>query len=424
MIRPEETPQPQATKKAGAKPHRPSSSSPSYQCQYIRGLLVGEFGGDLKLEPVFDVVVERRLWNVDENGSRIEVVVDHGEANSGERISRIREAEVELKDGNPADLFAFARKIYAITQFRFGVRSKAERGFMLIDGQKSVFKAEPIHLDQEMDASSAFQAISFSCVRHFRLNEELLRSKGNPEALHQTRVALRRLRSAFSLFKAIIPGEEPRRLKEELQWLAVVFGEARNIDVLLLKATDADLVRRLKIARDATYRDAIEALDSFRTRALLLDLLQWLECGEYLPGNGASSVDIPKAKDFAAGALEKQRKRLKKDGKALATVDDEHRHEVRKDAKKFRYAAEFFGPLFDDKRSSRRQKKFLYAMEALQDDLGALNDLATGPDVLVRHGLDQHPASDTVVIHADKDKLIEKAQASVDEMLDTKRFRG
>ncbi|MEX2693612.1 CHAD domain-containing protein [Rhizobium mongolense] len=96
-----------------------------------------------------------------------------------------------------------------------------------------------------MDASSAFQAISFSCVRHFRLNEELLRSKGNPEALHQMRVALRRLRSAFSLFKAIIPGGEPRRLKEELRWLAVVLGEARNVDVLLLKATDADLVRRL-----------------------------------------------------------------------------------------------------------------------------------------------------------------------------------
>ncbi|MHC2297992.1 CHAD domain-containing protein [Rhizobium mongolense] len=161
-----------------------------------------------------------------------------------------------------------------------------------------------------------------------------------------------------------------------------------------------------------------------RTRALLLDLLQWLECGEYLPGNGASSADIPKARDFAAGALEKQRRRLKRDGKALAEVDDEHRHEVRKDAKKFRYAAEFFGSLFNDKRGSRRQKKFVVAMEVLQDDLGALNDLATGPDVLVRHGLDQHPARDTVVFHAEKDKLIETAQASVDEMLDAKRFWG
>ncbi|KRB61533.1 metal-binding protein [Rhizobium sp. Root708] len=384
--------------------------------------LTGEFGGDLKLEPVFDVVITRRLWNVVENGSRIEVVLDEGAAISGDRRSPIREAEIELKEGSPSDLFVFARKMDAVANFRFGVRSKAERGFVLADAQKKVVKAEPVHLEQSMNAAAAFKAIALSCVRQFRLNEDILRQHRNPEALHQTRVALRRFRSALSLFKAVLPGDEPQRLNQELRWLAAVLGEARNVDVLFAKASDTDLISKLKTARAATYRDAIEALDSSRTRALMLDLVNWLECGDHLPGNGSVSADIPSGQDFAVRVLEKQRKRLKKDGSALAKADDEHRHEVRKDAKKFRYASEFFASLFDDKRGARRHKKFLAAMEALQDELGALNDLATGPEVLEKHGLADHPAKDTVVSHRDKSALLGKAQAAVDEVLDIKRF--
>jgi len=154
----------------------------------------------------------------------------------------------------------------------------------------------------------------------------------------------------------------------------------------------------------------------------MLDMINWLECGDYLPGNGPVSPDVPSVQDFAARALEKQRKRLKRDGSALAKADDEHRHDVRKDAKKLRYAAEFFASLFDDKRGVRRRKKFLAAIEALQEELGALNDLVTSPEVLKKHGLADHPASGSVVSDRDKAGLLGKAQSAVDEMLDIKRF--
>jgi len=384
--------------------------------------LLGEFGGDVKLEPVFDVVIARRLWNVVENGSRIEVVLDEGDAISGDRRSAIREVEIELKEGRPSDLFVFARKIDAVARFRFSVRSKAERGFVLAGAQKTVVKAEPVYLERSMNAVAAFRAIALACVRQFRLNEDILLQRRNPEALHQTRVAIRRLRSALSLFKSVLPGDEPERLSQELRWLAAVLGEARNIDVLLAKASDIDLVSKLKTARAATYHDAIDALGSSRVHALMLDMINWLECGDYLPGNGPVSPDVPSVQDFAARALEKQRKRLKRDGSALAKADDEHRHDVRKDAKKLRYAAEFFASLFDDKRGVRRHKKFLAAIEALQEELGALNDLVTSPEVLKKHGLADHPASGSVVSDRDKAGLLGKAQSAVDEMLDIKRF--
>ncbi|WP_246704014.1 CHAD domain-containing protein [Rhizobium sp. P38BS-XIX] len=316
--------------------------------------------------------------------------------------------------------FVFARKFDAVAGFKFGVLSKAERGFVLADAHKTVFKAEPVSLEESTSVAASLKAIALSCIRQFRLNEDALLRRRRPDALHQTRVALRRLRSAFSLFKAVLPGDEPERLKQELRCLAAVLGEARNVDVLLAKAYDKDLAAKLKTARAAAYRDAIDALDSSRARALMLDLVHWLECGDDLARNGDASTNA--ARDFAARILEKQRKRLKRDGNALAKTDDDQRHEVRKDAKKFRYAAEFFGSLFKDKRGARRHKKFLEAMEALQDELGALNDLATGPDVLEKHGLRDHPARDSIVSHGDKVALIVKAQVALDEVLDTKRF--
>lgn len=112
--------------------------------------LLSEFGSDLAVEPVFDVDVERRVWNVKENGSLIEVVVDQGEAVSGDRQSAIREVELELKDGDRKDLFILARKVDGIVPSRFGVRSKSEKGFALVDQQKSVFKAEGLDLERNM----------------------------------------------------------------------------------------------------------------------------------------------------------------------------------------------------------------------------------------------------------------------------------
>ncbi|QKK33190.1 CHAD domain-containing protein (plasmid) [Rhizobium indicum] len=384
--------------------------------------LMREFGPELEVEAAFTLFIERRIWNIELNGSRLEVVVDRGDVVSGNRRSPVQEIEVELKDGDQKDLFVFIRKIDAIAPFRFGIQSKSERGLALLDRLQFMFKAERLDLERNIKASAAFREIATSCFRQFRLNEEILLQRRNSEALHQARVALRRLRSAFSLFRPLLMGDEPKRIQEELRWLAGVLGEARNLDVLLMKAKDSDLRAKLKGARNKAYGDAVEALESARGRALMLDFNEWLQCDTDRAGGGGATSEDPPASEFAAKALEKMRKKLKRHGSALAETDDEHRHQVRKDAKKLRYAAEFFGSLFDDKRGGRRYRKLIVAMEALQDHLGALNDLATGPDVLEQHGLADHPARDSVVSHEDKNTLIRMAQSSVDEVIDTKRF--
>ncbi|MGO7403454.1 CYTH domain-containing protein, partial [Rhizobium ruizarguesonis] len=76
--------------------------------------LISEFGPELEVEAAFTVFIERRVWNIELNGTRLEVVVDRGDVVSGNRRSPVQEIEVELKDGDPKDLFIFIRKIDAI----------------------------------------------------------------------------------------------------------------------------------------------------------------------------------------------------------------------------------------------------------------------------------------------------------------------
>lgn len=385
--------------------------------------LLNEFGGDLRnVGPKFDVVNDRRIWNITENGSTIEVAFDRGVARSGDRQAPFQEVELELKDGKAIDLFSLARKIEAAVPVKFGVLSKAERGFRLLDAAPIVVKAQPIELDRSISACVAFGAIMQLCLRQFRLNEDILLDRRNGHSLHQARVALRRLRSAIALFKPMLQDAEAKRLSGEFRWLAGVLGQARDIDVLLTKAKASDLRDRLTDRRIEAYDAVIEALDGSRARALMLDFNQWLYCAGYLTDPATQSMRERPAAVFAIEALDRARKKLKRHGKNLAGVDDEHRHEARKDAKTLRYASEFFRSLFTDKRGARRYKRFVGAMEKLQDELGLLNDLASGPAILEVHCLTDVSGAEALVSHTDKAVLIDRAQAALDDMLDAKRF--
>ncbi len=62
-------------------------------------------------------------------------------------------------------------------------------------------------------------------------------------------------------------------------------------------------------------------------------------------------------------------------GKHLEELDPPRRHRLRIQAKKLRYAAEFFAGAFSGKKASRRREDFVTARQ-LQDALGDLNDIA------------------------------------------------
>jgi triphosphatase len=382
--------------------------------------LVGPTSGEIT--PLFEVNVERRTWNVRDGDSLIEAVLDRGHVNAGDRQALICEIELELKQGDPEALFALARKIDAIAPARLGVLAKSECGYRLTRPAAKVFKAEPVKLVDDLTAARAFQHIVQSCVRQYRLNEGVLIDERNAEALHQARVAIRRLRSAFSIFKPLFNDDGELALRDDLRWLASELGDARNLDVLLGRSKPGPLHDRLIAARDDAYASVEDALASTRVRTLMLDLAQWTSGGSWLGAPDTRKMRDGPVHDFAGGLLNSLRRRVKKDGRDLAEADDEVRHDLRKDAKKLRYAAEFFAALFDRKKQKRRQKRFIGALEELQDQLGLLNDLATAPLVLESLGLADDPDAASLLAKGNKTKLIDAAADAHETLVDTKPF--
>ncbi|WP_157216605.1 CYTH and CHAD domain-containing protein [Flavisphingomonas formosensis] len=372
--------------------------------------------------PLFEVSVERRTWIVEREGAKIELVLDRGEANAGERSSPICELELEQKHGKPDALFALARHIDAHLPVHLGVLTKSERGFRLLKSAKAAVKTGPVALKPDLDAAHAFQHIAQSCLRQFRLNEALLFEQHDPNALHQARVALRRLRSAFTIHKEMLGDLRFGRLREETRWLALALADARSIDVLIEQNEDPELSTRLLAARDQAYHAAETALHSERARTLMLDLVEWIALGDWLRQPLFKEMREQPAPLFAAAALDRFRGKVKKSGKDLAGLDDEARHELRKAAKKLRYASEFFHALFDGKRAKRRYKRFISTLEELQDRLGALNDMATAPELLDRLGLADAPGAAPLIGTRHKRKLLDTAADAHDALLDCKRF--
>jgi triphosphatase len=374
--------------------------------------------------PVFTAEVSRTATVRAAGGSRVEIVADRGRIIGGGRDEPISEFELELLQGDPRALFVLARDLAGRAPLRLGVRSKSERGYALLAGTDArAVKAEPIRLTVDMDAAALFAAVASACLRHFRLNEDLLLATGRPEPLHQARVALRRLRSALTIFKDMLAGPEFDRFRAELRWISALLGEVRNIDVLMSQIDEGEAAfGLLQEARARALAELRAGLDSPRMRTLILDLVEWTTVGAWRDDPALAALRTIPARIYAHDKLDRFRRRLKKEGRHLARLDEEHRHEVRITAKKLRYAAEFFAALFPGKKAGRRRERFLGEIERLQTALGELNDVASGRLLLARLGVADGEALLSGGKRKPPAKLLGEAEDAYEGLIDGKRF--
>ncbi|MEJ0023873.1 MAG: CHAD domain-containing protein [Alphaproteobacteria bacterium] len=63
------------------------------------------------------------------------------------------------------------------------------------------------------------------------LNEEVVRRRLDSEAIHQARIGIRRLRSAFSLFGPLVSDSQSKLVVDDLKWISDSFGRVRDLDV-------------------------------------------------------------------------------------------------------------------------------------------------------------------------------------------------
>jgi inorganic triphosphatase YgiF len=332
-----------------------------------------------RLALVSETRVRRTTWLIPLGASEIELILDEGRVVSDGRESPISEIELELKRGVRADLFALAQMLGEGLTLRMGVMSKSERGFRLLEDRSArAHKAEKVRLDTGMTIAEAFAIIVQSCLRHFRLNEPLVASDMNAAALHQARVAMRRLRSALTLFRPVLIDSDFPRLRSELRWFTDQLGDARNLDVILATRPqpgvrpDPALRRQLRRRRKEAYERVQRALAERRLPALILDLVAWSEVGDWRRQEAAKQPIAA----FAETRLDRAWKRVRRQGKELGTLASDDRHRLRIEMKKLRYAAEFFATLAARNRR-RQQKLFTGHLRDLQELLGELNDFET-----------------------------------------------
>ena len=310
------------------------------------------------LHPVFETRIERTVYQIERNGSEIEVALDQGEVDAGGRHTAIHELELELMRGEAAELFRLARELDAIVPLRIAGKAKADRGYELVeDTKQSSQRASPLELDASMTCGDAFRAIVRNCLRQIIANEPGVRA-GDAEALHQMRIGLRRLRTAIAGFAAVSAGSEQDRIKAELKWATKALGPARDLDVFAadvfkhLSETGAgekefaEASRDFTLRRAAAYARATDTVRSNRFRKILLDVAEWVETGPWITEAAAhAGTDRPVAV-HAAEVLPKLRKRIRKKGRKVLELDTQARHKLRIRTKNLRYTIEFFGGLF------------------------------------------------------------------------------
>ena len=341
------------------------------------------------LAPCFASTVRRRTRLV-AFGAVIEAAYDEGELSAGDRVEPLRELELELKDGPPQALFALARRLSADIALVPLFESKAERGWRLAEGLERAPRTALVDpLPRALSAEAALRRTALAALGQVSANAELLRRVRRPEALHQLRVGQRRLRAALSVFKPLL-GQDAAPVVAELKWLAHETDAARDLDVFIrdvfhpaaLETPDPDLAPlglRLLAARSGAYRRAMAAIDSPRYAALMFEALAWIETGAWRsdPDPVRTWRRQRPVADFAAEALQRLNRRIRRGGRRLDRLDAAGRHRLRIRVKRLRYAAEFFAGLFDH---PRRERRFLKSLEQVQDRFGALNDLAVARD--------------------------------------------
>jgi len=354
-----------------------------------------------QLKPLFETRVRRTVYPIADDTRAIALTIDRGTIDTGSRSAPLCEVELELERGTIAELFDVARELTRAVPAHLAVKSKSERGYELLDDkQDAPVKAVPIDLPAAASTREAFQIIGRACLRQVVGNEPAL-IKGDPEGVHQMRVGLRRLRAAMSLFSGILRDAQTAAIKAELKWLTGELGPARELDVLI-KRVVAPVQRQrarwdgvpllshdLAEKREAALARAQDAAKSARFRTLTVEVAAWLEAGrwtkpqdELIRDRGNLSVAVS-----AAEQLTRRWRKVRKKGKALAQLDARSRHKLRIQAKKLRYAAEFFSSVFTSKRAGKRRGQFLAALERLQDGLGDLNDIAVHEQRIAAMGI-------------------------------------
>ena len=340
------------------------------------------------LNPIFETIVQRTTRKIKAQGSEIELAVDDGAVSAGEASRELREAELELKASSAEGLLLAAEKLLGDLELKLSTRSKAERGYRLALNKKGANaepeRADPVRLMRKNTCAQAFSAIPQSVARQILVNRQAVLETDDPDAVHQLRIGLRRLRSALRALQPLVDRGSLRAFERSARDMGRRVGTLRDADVMIsgikapMEAAANDKTGFSEL-HGALVRDRQDKRDEVRAALrgpawskLQLYLTLWPLTLEENP-----ELSKPVAK-HARKVLCKAWKKSAKLAQDLDRLDAEHRHEMRKALKNLRYQAEFLAPLF----GRRDTHRFIEQLKTLQDVFGYINDVRMAPGLV------------------------------------------
>ena len=313
-----------------------------------------------------------------------------------------REWELEVADGSTTLLDA-AQSMLAIADVLPSAHpSKLAR----VLGDKYPEKEPPATWGLKRNCPSANVLLAYVNEQVQVLTEQDPRVRlGSPDSVHLMRIATRRLRSALSTYRILLDADLATRLRAELQWLGGILGAHRDAEVMHERLAELIAAESTELILGPMLRRVNERLetDSRNARLIALEALEDKRYFRLLDGLEALMA-APPLTDLASISERKivpklvktEWKRLRR---AIRTAvrtpaglgHNQALHEVRKSAKRLRYAAETATPL-----RRKRATRIAGAAEKIQTILGDHQDSVLAQGLLRNLGMEAHLQGENV----------------------------
>ncbi|OTG66572.1 CHAD domain-containing protein [Acinetobacter silvestris] len=331
--------------------------------------LLNSLQNNLRLQ--FEIQVERWVTISSFQNSKIQVQLDQGQISHNHQVKDLIEIKFQLQQGTIQDFISFIFPYIKRYHLCLNGYTKLQQCYLLAQGltEYPTQNQSTLQLKHHDSKAVALKKMIQNCLEHLLPNSTAIASGYfNSQHVHQARVAIRRLRSAFSMFSNWSQHVDPIWTKQ----LAIIFrqlGTTRDLDVIaeeivpkLLKAGAPEL--KLPLSTQQTSISLQQLFQSLDFNNLILSLFQFI----HQPNIDSSEKNNQK---ISIKKIIQLHQHIQRDVQNLLEQDITTLHRIRKRLKRLRYSIDFISSLY----KSSEVKRYLQTLKPAQDMLGQYNDL-------------------------------------------------
>jgi triphosphatase len=328
------------------------------------------------LEQVYQTDISRLSRIVSAGEASVEIAWDTGRISAatseGKRSLPVRELELELKQGSPANAVELARYWCQAHGLWLSSVSKSMKGQRLAEAQPfgTAVTAQAPRFGRNASGRTMAAAVLASCLDQVLANaSDVASGCSDAEHIHQLRVGLRRLRTALRELGTLIEGVDST-WEAPIVALFRALGEHRDRDYLLHSVQgQMSAAGGPPLDWSATLTELPDTAAAVRAPAFQEALIGLIGLVHAASANEGMQPD-QSAKRTVRRRLQKLYKEAVAEGRQFLKLEETMQHRLRKRLKRLRYLAEFSRPLF----TGRQVDAFVAVLKPVQDALGGYND--------------------------------------------------